>query len=165
MQVPRRRGDYKKPKEDPFLTESKISELQQRLEKLKKVTRFKLMKEVATEAENGDFSENAAYQIAKGKLRGVNQAILEIEEHLKQSILIPSSVSNELVRLGSKVTIDTAGKQKTYTILGSAEVNLSANIISRNSPIGFALMGKKVGDVIKIPLKNKDLVCKIIKIE
>lgn len=165
MQVPRRRGDYKKPKEDPFLTESKISELQQRLEKLKKVTRFKLMKEVATEAENGDFSENAAYQIAKGKLRGVNQAILEIEEHLKQSILIPSSVSNELVRLGSKVTIDTAGKQKTYTILGSAEVNLSANIISRNSPIGFALMGKKVSDVIKIPLKNKDLVCKIIKIE
>lgn len=165
MRVPTRRGDYKKPKEDPYLTEDKINELKQKLERLKKVTRFKLMKEVATHAENGDFSENASYQIAKGKLRGINQAILEIEEHLKQSILIKPSQNNGYVKLGTKVTVEIEGKIKTWLILGSAEVNLSQNIISHNSPIGAALMDKKVGDTVKIHLKNKSLVCKILKLE
>ncbi|MCX6792818.1 MAG: GreA/GreB family elongation factor [Candidatus Falkowbacteria bacterium] len=165
MQVPRRRGDYRKPKEDPYLTEDKINELKEKLERLKKVTRFKLMKEVSTHAENGDFSENASYQIAKGKLRGVNQAIIEIEEHLKQAILIKPNMQNSCVKLGSKVTVEMEGKVKTWLILGSSEVNLAQNIISHNSPIGDALMDKKVGDTVKIPLKNKLLICKILKIE
>lgn len=165
MRVPTRRGDYRKPKEDPYLTEDKFVELKNRLERLKKHTRLRLMKEVATHAENGDFSANAAYQIAKGKLRGVNQAIIEIEEHLKQAILINTKQAGACVKLGSRVTVELDGKVKTYLILGSSEVNLSKNIISHNSPIGSALLNKKVGESVMVNLKDKILVCKIIKLD
>jgi transcription elongation factor GreA len=165
MRVPTRRGDYKKPKEDPYLTEDRFNQLKEKLERLKKVTRLKLMKEVATLAEMGDLSENAAYQIAKGQLRSVNQAIIEIEEHLKQAIIIKPKSSDGFVKLGSKVTINMDGQIKTYLILGSTEVNLSKNIISHNSPLGQALINRLVGDIVKVPLKNKNLVYKILKIE
>jgi len=165
MRVPTRRGDYKKPKEDPYLTIDKLNELKAKLERLKKVTRFKLMKEVATQAENGDFSENASYQIAKGKLRGVNQAIIELEEHLKQAILIKPSHNTGYVKLGSTVTVELEGKIKVWKILGSTEVNLSENIISHHSPIGAALMDKRVGETVKINLKNKVLSCNILEIK
>lgn len=164
MRVPTRRTDYKKPKEDPYLTLDKFNKLKEKLERLKTVTRFRLMKEVSTLAEMGDLSENAAYQIAKGNLRGVNQAIIEIEEHLKQVIIIKPD-QDGFVKLGSNVTVDMDGQIKTFLILGSTEVNLEKNIISHNSPLGLALLNKIVGDTVKVALKNRNLICKILKIE
>jgi transcription elongation factor GreA len=164
MRVPIRKGDkYVHLKPDPYITEDKFNELKNKLEHLKNVTRLRLMKEVATLAEMGDLSENAAYQIAKGKLRGVNQAMIDIEDHLKKAILIKPGKFSE-VRLGTKVTIEINGKEKSYLILGSSEVDPLQHIISHNSPIGAALMNKRVGDVFKIRIGGKETVCKILKI-
>ena len=164
MRVPTRRHDFKGHASDPNLTQAKYDEMKSKLEHLKKVTRFRLMKEVATEAENGDFSENAAYQIAKGKLRGVNDAIHQIEEDLKKVRIISNNSNKDIVSLGSLVTVLVDGKEKTYKILGSSEVDLAKNVISHNSPIGAALMGQGVGDLVEIRVKGKTVQYKIINI-
>ncbi|MDP2736513.1 MAG: GreA/GreB family elongation factor [bacterium] len=164
MQLPiRKSGKYTHLKPDQHLTQAKYNELKNKLDRLK-FNRPRLAEEVKKYASDGDFSENAAYQIAKGRLRGMNQGILEIEEHLKRAVIIKPNKNSCLVQLGSSVTVATAGKQKTFLILGSSETNPERGIISRNSPIGSALMGRKLGDQIKIKLADRVVEYKIIKI-
>jgi len=102
--------------------------------------------------------------MAKGRLRGLNQGVLDLEEQLKLAIIIkPSNVKNQ-VQLSSQVTVETNGQEQTYLILGSTEIDLRNNIISHNSPIGSALMNKKVGETVKIQLVDNEIELKIIKI-
>src|SRR3989338_2223242 len=165
MRVPiRKPGKYTHLKPDPHLTEEKFNELKNKLARLKK-SQPVAAAEVARLAEMGDFSENAAYQIAKGHLRGINQRILELEDHLHRALIIKPMKNTQTVQLGHRVTIETAGKQKTYLVLGSSETNPSEGIISCNSPIGSALMGHQVGDKVKIQPADKGIECRIIKIE
>jgi len=165
MRVPIRRSEKDALiKVDPHITQEMYDDLKNNLERLKKVTRFKLMKEVATLAEMGDLSENAAYQISKGKLRGINQRILDIEAQLKRAIIIKNKPGSTTVRLGSTVTVEINGKEKRYLLLGSSEVNPLNNIISHNSPLGTVLMGKKINETFSVPLKDRVLKGKIISI-
>lgn len=165
MQLPiRKPGKYTHLKPDQHLTEAKFNELKNKLDRLI-FNRPRLSEEVKKYASDGDFSENAAYQIAKGKLRGMNQRILEIEDHLKRAVIIKPNKNSNIVQLGSSVTIATSGQEKTYLILGSSETNPSRGVISSHSPIGSALMNKKLGDQIKIKLADRQVEYKIIKIE
>ncbi|MEK7557911.1 MAG: GreA/GreB family elongation factor [Patescibacteria group bacterium] len=164
MRVPiRKPGKYTHLKPDPCLTETKFSELKYKLERLK-FNHPRASEEVKRLAEMGDFSENAGYQIAKGRLRGMNQKIIELEDQIKRATIINPTKNTETVQLGHKVTVETNNKQKTFLILGSSETNPSEGIISHNSPIGAALIKRKVGDKIKIQTANKEIEYKIIKI-
>lgn len=166
MQVPQRKsGKYTNLKSDPHITLVKFNELKSILEKLKKVSRPRAIEESKRLAEMGDFSENAAYSIAKGRLRAINEQILELADQLKNAQVIDQFKNKETVQLGHKVTIETAGKQNIYLVLGSAETNPAKGIISHNSPIGLALIGHKVGDKVKIQQINKVVECQIISIE
>jgi transcription elongation factor GreA len=129
-----------------------------------KKSRPPLIEEVKFHALNGDFSENAAYQIAKGRLRGLNQRIIETEDHLKNAVIIAPSQNGRVV-LGSRVTVEVNGKIKTFLILGSAETNPGQGVISRNSPIGSLLMGRRAGDRVKLKLKDRETEYEILKIE
>lgn len=165
MQTPiRKPGKYTHLKPDQHLTQAKFNELKNKLERLK-FNRPRLTEEVKKYASDGDFSENAAYQIAKGRLRGLNQKIIEIADHLKRAVIIKPNKNSGLVQLGSRVTVITAGQEKTYLILGSSETDPQRGIISSRSPIGAALMGKKINDKIKIKLADREVEYKIIKIE
>jgi transcription elongation factor GreA len=164
MRVPiRKPGKYTHLKPDHNFTADKFDELKDKLEYLK-TAQPTAIKEVRRLAELGDFSENAAYQIAKGRLRGINDQIFELQEKIKKAKIIKPE-STDQVRLGCKVTVQINNQQKTFTILGSAEANPGKGIISHNSPIGSALMGKKPSDNVKIKLTDRELDCKIIKIE
>ena len=164
MRLPiRKPGQYTHLKPGAQMTEAKFNELQNKLAKLK-ISRPASANEVKRLTEMGDFSENAAYQIAKGRLRGLNQKILEIEDHLRRAIIIKPDKNTAAVQLGTEVTIQALGKQKTYLILGSAETNPAKGIISHDSPVGAALMGRRVGDKIKINLARKKIQYKIFKI-
>ncbi len=166
MRVPiRKHGKYTHLKPDPSLTQEKIDELKFKVERLKKIVRQRAIEETKRLAEMGDFSENAAYQIAKGKLRGINQRIIEIEDHLKNAEIIITPYDIDRVKLGHKVTIESDGKQKTYLILGSSEADPAKGIISHNSPLGSALLGKKTGDLISIKINNRSVRYRVVKIE
>ena len=164
MRVPiRKSGEFTHLTPDPYITLEKYNKLTEKLKRLK-VLLPQAMKEVSRLAEMGDFSENVAYQMAKGRLRGLNQGVLDLEEQLKLAIIIkPSNVKNQ-VQLSSQVTVETNGQEQTYLILGSTEIDLRNNIISHNSPIGSALMNKKVGETVKIQLVDNEIELKIIKI-
>lgn len=164
MRVPiRKGGEFTHIVPDPFLTPGKFNELKGNLKQLKTLLPAAI-EEVKRLAELGDFSENAAYQMAKGRLRGLNQRVLDLEDQIKMAIVIKPSANKKTVQLGRKVTVETDGRQTTYLILGSAEIDIKKNIISHNSPIGSALMEKKVGDTVKVKLADNEIELKIIKI-
>lgn len=165
MQIPiRKPGRYTHLRPDPHLTESKLVELEEKLRQLKK-NRPHLAEEVKRLSETGDFSENAGYAAAKGRLRGLNQKILELEEQLKNAKIITPAKDASRVQLGHRVTIEMAGKLATYRILGSTETNPNQGIISHHSPIGSALIGHRVGDRITFRSATKIIECRIVKIE
>ncbi|MFA6536803.1 MAG: GreA/GreB family elongation factor [Patescibacteria group bacterium] len=166
MRVPTRRGEEQAlRKNDPFITTDKYLELKKKLENLKK-SHPVAAEEVKRLAELGDFSENAEYQLAKGKLRGINQRMLEIEYVLNHSQIILPNENFATVQLGHTVTLLSDGKERKFKILGSSETNPSFGVISQHSPLGLAILGKKVGDIVKIELANKRIMeYKILKIE
>lgn len=164
MRVPRRKSEEGvRPAVDPHLTQAKYDELVSKLDRLKKSVSG-LAQEVKLHAQNGDFSENAPYQIAKGKLRSVNQRILELGQQLNRAVIIKEGGDNNVVQLGNKVTVEIGGQEKTYQILGSVETNPAQGIISHNSPIGAALIGQSLGATITVQLNKKQVEYKIIKI-
>lgn len=158
----RKPGKYGQVKTDPFLTLDKFQELERQLERLKK-SQPAAAAEVARLAEMGDFSENFAYQHAKGRLRGINQRILELEHKLNQAQVIqPNGL--DTIEVGHTVTVACDGVQKTFQILGSTETDPRRGVISHNSPIGAALLGHKIGDVIQINIASKKREYRIINI-
>jgi transcription elongation factor GreA len=166
MQIPYRKpGKFSQMKTDPVVTPGKFAELTKKLEKLKTVSRPRAAAEVARLAELGDFSENAEYQLAKGKLRGINSAIIFLESQITNAEIIKGNQGTGTVQLGSTVTVLVGEAQKTFQILGSTETNPTKGIISHNSPIGSALMGRKVGDEVKIKLDNREVAYTIVKVE
>lgn len=165
MRVPiRKPGKYSHLKPDLHLTKAKLDEMKSQLAKLKIVIRPRAMKEVSRLAEMGDFSENAAYQIAKGRLRGANAKIDDLEERINKVVLI-NPTSTGRIEIGCKVTVEANGKQRTFLILGTTEANPENNVISHTSPLGEALLGKAVGDTATIKLKEKQVVYKIVGVE
>lgn len=165
MQVPKRLpGKYTHEKPDPHLTEEKFNEMKIKLAGLKKTLPAAAM-EVKRLSEMGDFSENAAYQMAKARLRGINDNILQTEERLKHAMIIKPNKNTETLQIGHNVTIDIAGKPITYLILGSSEADPAKGVISHHSPLGSVLMGHKAGDMVKVKLKGKEIECRIMKIE
>jgi len=145
-----------------MMTKEKFKELENKLAKLKHI-QPQAAAEVSRLAELGDFSENTEYQMAKGRLRGINNSILKLENQLNQAQIINVGTT-DTVQLGSKVTIEFENKQKKFQILGSAETDPKKGIISHNSPIGSALMGREVGDTVTIKLENREMKYKIINI-
>ena len=149
----------------PFLSSAKLLEIKNRLKKLKDVSRPKLVQEVSRLAELGDFSENVEYQLAKGKLRWINAKILFLENQLKQAEIIKIPTQFIIIQIGHKIIVEVNGDKKLYQILGSSEADPAKGIISYNSPIGCALIGCKIGDVIKIKPVNREMEYKIIEIK
>ncbi len=166
MQLPYRKpGKFSTPSSDPYLTQKKFDELTQKLERLKKITQPHAAREVARLAEFGDFSENAEYQLAKGKLRSINSTILLLEHRLNQAEVIPKHRTAQTIRVGHTVTLTIDGVVKKYQILGSTETKPEGGIISHASPLGTALMGRSIGDKFTLHIANKDTLCEIIAIE
>ena len=166
MRVPIRKGDSRLfIKMDPAMTQEKYYELEKKLHFMKKVKRPREAEEVKRLALMGDFSENTGYQLAKGRLRGLNQRILELEELLLRAEIIEIKKSGNIIEIGNTVTVGKNKKIEIYQILGSSETNPGKGVISHTSPLGSALLSKQVGEIIEIGSKNKKIIYKILKIE
>lgn len=165
MRVPYRKpGKYSQTPNDPLMTRDKIDELQNKLKKLKKTQPF-AASEVTRLAQLGDFSENAEYQHAKGRLRGINESILRLEYQLNHAEVIDTQIQKNTIQVGNTVTVSLDNVEKSYKILGSTETDPKKGVISRNSPIGSALLGHRAGETVKISLSNKNVEYKITRIE
>lgn len=149
MQLPKRKpGKYSQIPSDTIMSQQKYEELTRELQKLK-AKHPHAASEVRRLAEMGDFSENVEYQLAKGRLRGINNAMLKLEYQINHAEVIKPTQRNT-VEIGSTVTVLSEKGERVYTILGSSEVNPSRGVISHLSPLGSALLGHKKKDDVTV---------------
>jgi transcription elongation factor GreA len=144
------------------LTEKGRKELEQELEELKS-RRGEIADKIAEARDYGDLSENAEYDSAREEQGLVETRIAEIEDILMNAEDIKTGKSSS-IHLGTTVELDTGSKSVSYTVVGSVEANPGEGKISDESPIGSALMGKKVGDSVTISTPKGDVNYKIVSI-
>jgi transcription elongation factor GreA len=128
------------------------------------VRRAEIAEQIGSAADDGDLSENAAYDHAKDEQALLEGRIATLEHLLRNAVLIESS-SSSLVQLGSKVTIEQDGEQDTYTILGSFEAAPTKGRISNESPMGRALLNHKAGDSVEVHAPSGIRMVQIISIQ
>lgn len=166
MRVPiRKAGQYTFIKPDPYITQEKYDELIKELGKLKTQVHPKVVLEVKRLAEMGDFSENTAYQMAKGKLRGLNKKITTMEKQIEIAQIIKTDKNSKVVQIGSLVTVEINKQTQQFKILGSLETDPGKGTISYQSPLGEALMKKQAGEIVELQLEDGIREYKILKIE
>lgn len=137
-------------------------ELEKELEELKS-RRGAIAEKIAEARDYGDLSENAEYDAAREEQGLVESRIAEIEDVLLNAEIITSSSSSK-VTLGSKVELKTGDKTMVYHVVGPVEADPLQGKISNESPIGVALMGKKVGDVIAITTPKGEIKYELVKV-
>lgn len=142
-------------------TEGK-KELEAELEELKS-RRGAIAEKIAEARDYGDLSENAEYDAAREEQGLVESRIAEIEDVLLNAELITASRGSK-VGLGSKVELKTGSKTVQYHIVGPVEADPVEGKISNESPIGVALMGKKVGEKATITTPKGEIHYEIVKV-
>lgn len=141
------------------LTKDGKAELEKELEELIG-QRPAIAERIATARAFGDLSENEEYSSARAEQKQVENRILEIEEILKSAKIIRNA-SHDKVSMGATVTVSISGKKNTYSVVGAVEADPLNGRISDVSPIGKALMGKKVGDSFELPNGNNGKITEI----
>lgn len=151
-----------------LLTQEGYDNLEKELEKLKTQTRYEIADRIKVALGFGDLSENSEYDEAKNAQAANEMKIAELENKLKYAKIIDESeIDTKTVQVGNvvKVLDMEFDEEVEYTIVGSTEVDLSQDKISNESPIGEALLGKKVKDIVDVQAPVGVLKFKILAIK
>jgi transcription elongation factor GreB len=135
-----------------YLTPDGAEKLRLELTQLLNVERPKVVSDVADAAAMGDRSENAEYIYGKKRLREIDRKIRSLTKRLEDAVVVdPSKVAHGEVRFGATVTlVDEDGNEKKYMLVGPDESDPDKGHLSFQSPIGKALMKRKVGDFVLV---------------
>ena len=132
-----------------YLTLEGRQEIEAELDHLRNVRRQEIAALIGAAAEDGDLSENAAYDHAKEEQALLEGRIAQLEQYLRNAVLIETQVGGS-IGLGSKVTIHDDGEDEEFTIVGPLEAAPNKGRISNESPLGRALLGHKTGEVVSV---------------
>lgn len=144
------------------VTKEGFEKLQNDLLELKK-SRPEAVNNLAVARAMGDLSENGLYTAAKTRLRSIDSQIFRTEIQIKLADIIESSNSG-IVSIDSKVRVSDGNLEKTFHIVGDYEANPMEHKISQHSPLGRALIGKKVGDTANFYAPKGQISYKILSI-
>ncbi len=147
-----------------YVTKEGLAKLKAELKELIEEKRPEVAKRILAARENGDISENAEYDSARQEQSYVEGRISELEEIIKNAKLTENEAKKDNVIVGSVVTVHIDGDEETFHIVGAPEANPLEKKISHESPLGQALMGKKVGDKIDVEAPVGKLIYTIKKI-
>lgn len=154
-----------KQKKEVLLTSEGFLELENELNNLKTVDRPRIIEAIKEARAQGDLSENADYDAARDEQAKIEARISELEYKLENAKIIEKT-SGDVVQVGTTVTVMYVDddEEEEYSIVGSMEADPFLNKISNESPIGKAIINRRVGDVISVesPTGNYDI--KIVKI-
>jgi transcription elongation factor GreA len=153
-----------------------LKKLEQKLEHLKSVRRQEVAERIKQAIEFGDISENAEYEDAKNEQAFIEGELQTLEKMLRSAKLIEScDTDTGIVGLGCTVTLKEVkeGRGKTanhshamvYTIVGSAEADPSEARISNESPVGSAVLGQKIGQIVEVVAPAGRMKYKIINVQ
>ena len=149
------------------ITPEGATRLREELIQLKSVERPAVIQAIATAREHGDLSENAEYHAAREKQSFIEGRIKEIENKLALAEVIdPSKLAGERVAFGATVKLSNSetGEEVTYRILGADESDLAKGSISITSPLARSLIGKEVGDEVKVRMPGGDRTYEVLDI-
>jgi transcription elongation factor GreA len=154
---------------DVILTPQGLKDLKAKIELLSTDRRREVAERIKEAREFGDISENSEYDDAKNEQAMLERQIAELEDKLRAATVIDEkAVTNEVVSVGTTVHVRDQKTEKSvkYKIVGSAEANPSDNKLSNESPVGKALLGKKRGQLVSVPVpRGPARKLKITKIE
>ena len=150
-----------------LLTYTGLKKLEDELENLKVVKRKEVAGKIKEAREQGDLSENAEYDAAKDEQRDIEARIEELEKILKNAeVVVEDDVDLDTINIGC--TVDVYDKEFeeeiVFQLVGSTEANNLEGKISNESPVGKALIGKKVGDVVAVETQAGVIEYEVLKI-
>lgn len=151
-----------------LLTYAGLKALEDELENLKVVKRKEVAQKIKEAREQGDLSENAEYDAAKDEQRDIEARIEELEGILKNAeVVVEDEVDYNKINVGCTVKVfdKTFDEEMEFKIVGSTEANSLQNKISNESPVGHALLGKKVGDVVDVETQAGMIQYKVLEIQ
>ncbi len=152
-------------KDEILLTAKGYAELEEELNELRTTKREENIQAIKEARSHGDLSENSEYDAARDEQAKIEARIQELEYKLENATIIDSK-DKTAVNVGCDVTILYVDEEEedTYSIVGSLEADPFENKVSNESPIGAALIGSKVGDVISVDGPNGSYDIKVLKI-
>ena len=151
-----------------LLTYEGLQKLESELHNLKVVKRKEVAQKIKEAREQGDLSENTEYDAAKDEQRDIEARIDEIEKILKNAeVVVEEEVDLDKISVGCRVKILDMeyDEELDYKIVGSTEANSLKGKISNESPVGKALLGAKVGEVVTVETQAGDLNYKVLEIQ
>ncbi len=153
-------------KEECLLTAEGFLKIEEELNELKTVKRPQIIEAIKDARAQGDLSENADYDAARSDQAECEARIKELEYMIDHAKIIEGALE-DVVGVGSTITINYVDddEEEEYKIVGSLEANPFENRISNESPIGSAVIGKKVGDIVSVESPNGSYEVKIVSIK
>ena len=151
-----------------ILTYQGLQKLEDELQNLKVVRRKEVAQKIKEAREQGDLSENAEYDAAKDEQRDIEARIEQIEKILKNAeVVVEEEVDLDKINIGCQVKILDMefDEELEYKIVGSTEANSLKGKISNESPVGKALIGAGVGDVVEVGTQMGNLKYKVLGIQ
>ena len=151
-----------------ILTHEGLQELEAELEDLKLNKRKEVAQKIKEAREQGDLSENAEYDAAKDEQRDIEARIEELEKILKNAeVVVEDEVDLDKINIGCQVKILDMeyNEELDYKIVGSTEANSLKGKISNESPVGKALIGSRLGDVVEVETQAGVLKYKVLEIQ
>src|SRR3990170_6256230 len=133
-----------------YLTKDGLKKLKEEYKELTEVKRKEVTDRISKAREFGDISENSEYDTAREEQSFIEGRIIEIEDILKHAKILNDKVKHNVVEMGSSVKVEVDGQKDEYVIVSSVEANPTEGKISNESPVGKALLGSKVGDVVTV---------------
>ena len=148
-----------------YVSEEGLDKLKKELHELKTQKRQEIASRLEHAKTLGDLSENAEYQETKEEQNQVEGHIAELEERLRNILLIAKDHATDRVSVGSTVRVSSPHGEETYQIVGSEEADPSTGKISNESPMGKALLGSKTGDEVEVRTPGGVTAYEIIEIK
>jgi len=150
------------------ITAQGYKKLKAQLEKLKNEDRPNVIKQIATARELGDLRENSEYHSAKDRQGVIEAQIADYEDKfIRAEVVDISKIKSDKIKFGATVTLENLDNQKkiNYKIVSEFESNIDEGLISVNSPVARALIGKEAGDDVEIKTPGGEVNYEILKIE
>jgi transcription elongation factor GreA len=147
------------------LTKTGLEVLKKELAELLDVKRPKLVDRLSNARSQGDLSENSDYQSAKEELEFLDGRIDELTGVIQTAVVADGSQNGDGVGVGTKVTVKVNGKENVFNVVGDWEADPVNKKISDSSPLGLALVGKRVGDKTEVEAPAGKILYEILAIE
>jgi transcription elongation factor GreA len=151
---------------ETVLTREGFEKLKEEIDELSTVRRREVAERIKEAREFGDISENSEYDDAKNEQAMLEARIAQLEERLRDAIVIDEAgLPDDVVSLGTHVTLKLPTGEATFQVVGSAESDPDENRLSNESPIGKAILGRKKGETVDVVTPSGQIKIKIVGIK